>query len=1079
MWGCCSLLYVLLLVAAASAAGPLRAGHILVTDVNTNRISVYNTNDQSYDAFSLLNAVGEKKNYGYGRFDVALSTGFIYKGSQDPNCVSSALSGCQHKLLQISPQTGEIVTDLYKGKDLSYDAMPCTVRCWKGVLYIGTAGNGVVAHDLKTHKETTYSPRPAKTGAAQRVTDMQLTKAGKLVFMSGSWSGNQDSKLYACTGLAPAACGSVETIISNGGGSASATRFNFKLFTNTHSGPNCFMLREFGSRVDVIVAEGKYDGTYLNDKQGVHVNNYRFKDPNFQLYSGSSSKSFFNYNSLLKFKVAGNAADFYSTTLGPDGKVYVSDFSFNTPFVLTTAGAPAGTPHLLGNDRRYPAHGRIFFMPGPYAPNSVSTGYKSKLVAGVNATVQVSTVDFAGKAYSQPDADLRGSLEAEVMLFGKKTRIVLAAAVRSLGGSKYEVVYAAQIAASYKVSITLGNFGYHVKGSPWNVAITPTTTSSRESTVGMSHADLLLVAGTKRTVLIVAKDRFSNLRNAGGDTFKLLLRKRGGHDGKPLTHTAVVVDRKDGSYSATYSPQLAGEYEVAVELANGGGDVQFLAAPRSLIVQAALAEASRSVAESLVLKTGVIQGEQAHWTLKAMDAYGNYVTKDAELCAKAGGAGSCGGRQFSFAISGAAASAPATVAAQREADGYWHVKYMQSFAGSSSYDASKNSTSYQVAVSLGGAPVAGSPFTVVVRRNMGGIVYVNKAFKIELGMAPLAIRVSCAVLAAMALLWMVWISRNTLQPAVAFASPEMMYLILLGCIATYAAGFFWSFSYEPELPGAALVCIGRDWFVGLGFVLLWGSLFLKLKRTHTVVVCGAGQGANASSAGTSKLLGILLLLLLCEGAILLAFDLTEAPHFDNPAWSDVSDVVPADKVCYSSVEGTFYLALGGFKLLLVLWGTSLVWRTRDIGRDADIDQAASATVKSWLSESNQIGFALYNLIFTSVVVAVLMNNTEAPQAKLLLRSVELIWPTTVAMLCAIVPKYMSVALGARPDARAKSMVFAARSHMRGDNEPVRPKSTAQMHVRAGETSSRQGGGGYAAVQNPTYRMSMSEGEGSM
>ena len=79
------------------------------------------------------------------------------------------------------------------------------------------------------------------------------------------------------------------------------------------------------------------------------------------------------------------------------------------------------------------------------------------------------------------------------------------------------------IVGTYEVSVTVGQFGWHVGGSPHTITVLAAGTYAPNCNSSITGA-VISTAGSTSTVHITARDKYGNYRRTGGDTFILSLR---------------------------------------------------------------------------------------------------------------------------------------------------------------------------------------------------------------------------------------------------------------------------------------------------------------------------------------------------------------------------------------------------------------------------------------------------------------------------------------------------------------------------------------------------------------------------
>ena len=151
----------------------------------------------------------------------------------------------------------------------------------------------------------------------------------------------------------------------------------------------------------------------------------------------------------------------------------------------------------------------------------------------------------------------------------------------------------------------------HIRGSPFSVEAKPGDFDSLKTTVSFSGDPV--VAGTRRTLYIYARDSAGNQLTLGGEKFSLVTRD-------VLQIGEIVTDNQNGVYNAGVSTTIAGQYLLQVTwsgyLLNGG----------SILVSVVAAEAiaSQSIAFGSGLDdTQLVAGYSASINAKAIDVYGN------------------------------------------------------------------------------------------------------------------------------------------------------------------------------------------------------------------------------------------------------------------------------------------------------------------------------------------------------------------------------------------------------------------------------------------------------------------------
>lgn len=102
-------------------------------------------------------------------------------------------------------------------------------------------------------------------------------------------------------------------------------------------------------------------------------------------------------------------------------------------------------------------------------------------------------------------------------------------------------------------------------GSPFQMTVTPNSMHPTRSVVTGNGLLANRVAGVAATLLVEARDAYSNRINSGGKSSALEIRAF--HTAQPSAiEVGTVADNGDGTYTLTYTPRIAGSYNVRVTL---------------------------------------------------------------------------------------------------------------------------------------------------------------------------------------------------------------------------------------------------------------------------------------------------------------------------------------------------------------------------------------------------------------------------------------------------------------------------------------------------------------------------------
>jgi len=236
----------------------------------------------------------------------------------------------------------------------------------------------------------------------------------------------------------------------------------------------------------------------------------------------------------------------------------------------------------------------------------------------------------------------------------------------------YAFTFSSSLVGQYQLWIFVGKSS--VGGSPFPVRILPGPAKGRSCHVtglGLWSAKV----GMEASFEWAAKDSYGNKVEQGGDPFLVAVL---GPDEIPVE----VIDHKDGSYRAAYTPTIAGQYRISITLHKE----HLAGSPFLVSVHEATADASMSTVSGDGLEDCHV-GEDRHFLIEALDRYGNRVMH--------------GDDKFVADLEGPGAEKVHLIDMD---DGTYAGMYMCRWSGD-----------FKLHVLLDGTPVAESPFDIHVR----------------------------------------------------------------------------------------------------------------------------------------------------------------------------------------------------------------------------------------------------------------------------------------------------------------------------------------------------------------------------
>lgn len=332
----------------------------------------------------------------------------------------------------------------------------------------------------------------------------------------------------------------------------------------------------------------------------------------------------------------------------------------NGTYTATYTPIVAGTDRLAITLNGVPVGGSPFVTEvaaGPADPSQTTAAVPTGTAGKITAVV-VTVRDANGNAVKGGDE------KVEVDISGPNQDAKPTVTVN--GDETYTVNYTPKQAGADEIVIRVNGTG--ISGSPFESAVQPGEADPAHVTVRVPEG---CTPGQASTLMVTARDAFGNRL------------PRGGHDvsvsvaGANATHVKVM-DVGNGTYTATYTPVLAGEDVITVEL----GGVAVEGSPFSVTVTEGAADAIRSTA---TIPVGAA-GQPTSLVVHARDGRGNRLKS--------------GGDHVEVTVSGANASTPDVADV---GDGTYRATYVPTVAGTD-----------QVAVTVNGTPINGSPFESTV-----------------------------------------------------------------------------------------------------------------------------------------------------------------------------------------------------------------------------------------------------------------------------------------------------------------------------------------------------------------------------
>jgi len=220
----------------------------------------------------------------------------------------------------------------------------------------------------------------------------------------------------------------------------------------------------------------------------------------------------------------------------------------------------------------------------------------------------------------------------------------------------------------------------------------------------------------------------------------------------------------------------------------------------------------------------------------------------------------------------------------------------------------------------------------------------ERVYSEDLETGEIVILVMMLVLIAMSVIWMIFTIINWKKPTIRAASPVFLMMVLVGSIVLYLSVL----TFFPHLLSDA-VCTIRAWFLGIGFVILFGSLFAKSWRVHLLY---SNAKIRVRRIPDRDLWIVILVLIGLEVAMLLVF--TFGSQFEvvmeRP---DIYRRAKDYQTCHPQNQTFFIICLIILliaKAALMAWGVVLSIILRGVRYRV-------------YNEATIIAFSMYNIIF--------------------------------------------------------------------------------------------------------------------
>ncbi len=296
----------------------------------------------------------------------------------------------------------------------------------------------------------------------------------------------------------------------------------------------------------------------------------------------------------------GSAGGNFGTVTDNGNGTYIATFTG------TKAGSDTITATIGGNAVTYKPPTVTVVGPASMSQSTVTLS-ASSVAAGSTITVTLTARDALG--HQEPSGGLKVAFGLGSGAAGGTFSPVPAT---DHGNGTYTATFTATVAGKNTITATIGSVA--VTSAAPSVTVVPGAVSLAKSTLAVSASQV--TSGSTATVTLVARDAYGNQESTGGlkVTFGL-------GTGTAQGAFGPVTDKKNGTYTATFTATIAGSNTITATITTTSGKQAVASKLPTVIVVPGVF--SRSKSTITVLPSKIAPGGTATVTLTARDANGN------------------------------------------------------------------------------------------------------------------------------------------------------------------------------------------------------------------------------------------------------------------------------------------------------------------------------------------------------------------------------------------------------------------------------------------------------------------------
>ena len=605
------------------------------------------------------------------------------------------------------------------------------------------------------------------------------------------------------------------------------------------------------------------------------------------------------------------------------------------------------------------------------------------------------------------------------------------------------VYYSASSAGTFSVSVTMGPFNDHVVGSPQDVIIAPTEIDPYRTLISRDGAANVR-AGNTATIFISTYDRFGNKRTVGpqaSEQFKWSLKNTpvsmnviGREDTYDITavatNAAVAIGSSDirsqcerglpnaaaptGALTpywqgeADYRAYRAGTYQfqVILEVANAAAYNVYV---DTVVVTAATIDRAKCRADSPDFSTlanpdvDVVISTAVTVEITPRDRYSNPVT-DAQtfMIDRQAATYQTLGPQPLECLMNAVTSIYECYAGwdEQSAELYTVKFYLVDPASATTLDGLTGTELEALEpsplIGTGWADGGGGTSVINAVSKDGASIVCESLENVRAFIQLLTAFVVCIGLGLS-----VWLSMARTSSFIQMTSPVLGQVIIWGGLFHLFSVLLWTI--DPDESGWASdgfnFCSLRMWIFCMSFAMIWGTLALKTYRVKELVLQQSASASGYREISDGKLLAYAMVLVFMEMMLCSFYSF----YGDGPVYV----LTPCGATLCGSInahvggQDVFFIFVAMMAVLngaIVVFAITQAVQTRNVigkagGGDGDNAASAQNSAAAFV-EAPHIGFSIYNMAFTSIVlypVCGLIDYDRSPVAYEVLRAMASIW----------------------------------------------------------------------------------------